>query len=327
MSTFTTVNPATVGEPTKKSDFDKVFENTLALSTFLGDRNLTDGGILIGSGTGAITPMSTMAGGALVVGQAGADPAPKSVGGDISALTSAGAFTIAANAVNQSKLKSTIGSVYDEQGSTNYYNHTLPGGQYGFYPQVKAETPGDLSVMICSSGGTTAYVTNISMKTNVAGAGHDIWAQHRYVTSSGEVFWIFILRDKSTKQIISMWQAPDHPCMGNGGKPLLCPHPFPEYDFDKQEIIVINPTPKELQEMRLKTIQSEGKADKDLLEVIAEEYEIDEDSRPKWPDKEVTVGLPPKWDDAWHTGEAVEPIKKVIPKPDYILCRKLKLKK
>jgi hypothetical protein len=156
--------------------------------------------------------------------------------------------------------------------------------------------------------------------------GGTIYAQQRYVTASGEVFWIFILRDKITKQIISMWQAPDHPCFGNGGKPLLMPHPFGSYDLTKHEIIVINPTETELQKMREKIIQPEDKPDKDLLEIILEEYEINETSKPEWPTKEVTVGLPPDWDEAWQTGQSVISIKKIIPKPDYILCKKLKKK-
>jgi len=125
-----------------------------------------------------------------------------------------------------------------------------------------------------------------------------------------------------------MYQAPDHPCMGNGSKPLLVPHPFITcYDSEKHEIVVINPTIEELQEMRMKTIQPEDKPDKDLLEVILEDYEIDEASKLKWPDKEVTVALPPDWDEAWHTGKVVTPIKKVIPKPNYIQCKRLRLKK
>jgi len=323
MSTFTTVNPATVGEPTKKSDFDKVFENTMALSTFLGDRDLTDGGILLGSGTGAITPMAQATAGAIVVGQGtGNDPALRTLSGGISGVSSAGVVPY----ISQGNLKSTVGSV-NSGTSASYVKRTLPGGEYGFYPQIKVVNFGTLADVHISATGagvnTTVYVTNIDLKTS---GGHNLYVRQRYITASGEVFWIFLLRDKITKKVYSGWQGPDHPCMGNSGKPLLVQHPFPGYDSDRCEIVVINPTKGELAEMRLKTVQQEGKADKDLLEVILEDYEIDEDSRPKWPDKEVTIGLPPKWDDAWHTGKAVEPIKKVIPKPDYILCRKLKLK-
>lgn len=214
--------------------------------------------------------------------------------------------------------------LHTDQGSVNGGgNHTLPGGEYGFYPRVYQVGGGTFDVQIAIGSAAAAYVTNIC----ITQAGCTAYAQQRYVTASGEVFWIFILRDKVTKNIISMYQAPDHPCFGNGGKPLLVSHPFGNYDETKHEIIVINPTDEEVQEMREKTIQPEDKPDKDLLEVIKEDYEIDEGSKPKWPTKEVTVGLPPDWDEAWRKDKAVKPIKKRIPKMDHLLCKSLKRKK
>jgi len=238
---------------------------------------------------------------------------------------------LGAAAVAQAKLKTTNSSV--NTASLTPVNLTLPGGEYGFYPKIKmsnaisqewrAYIMSHTDYDTASFTGWTSYVTNISL--GIGTSGQTIYASQRYVTASGEVFWIFILRDKITKQIISMYQAPDHPCMGNGGKPLLIPHPFEGYDKNKYEIIVINPTDEELQKMRLKTIQPEDKPDKDLLEIILEEYKIDETSKPEWPTKKVTVGLPPDWDEAWLKGKEITPIKKTIPKVDYIRCRSLKL--
>lgn len=227
---------------------------------------------------------------------------------------------LASSAVAQAKLKTSQGSV----NTSGAVNLTLPGGEYGFYPQVKNITAGQkVTAQIASEKASTSYVTNIHLTDVATGTAY---AQQRYVTASGEVFWIFILRDRATKEALSMYQAPDHPCFGNGGKPLLVSHPFGDYDETKHEIIVINPTDEELQEMREKTIQSEDKPDKDLLEIISEEYEIDETSKPIWPTEQVTVGLPPDWDEAWLSQRPIEPIKKKLPKPDYILCRRLKLK-
>ena len=219
--------------------------------------------------------------------------------------------------ITQAKLKTSIGSV--STTSTGDVDLTLPGGEYGFYPQIKASTN-------CADWGRTkaaktcsnTYLTRIRLHVETDGGTG--YAQQRYVTSSGEVFWIFILRDKVTKEIIAMYQAPDHPCFGNGGKPLLVSHPFGNYDEAVHEIIVINPTEEEVREMKAKTIRPEDEPDKDLLEVIQEEYEIDEASRPEWPTKEVTVGLPPDYD----RREMVTPIKKCIPKLEHLLCRSLR---
>ena len=120
-----------------------------------------------------------------------------------------------------------------------------------------------------------------------------------------------------------MCQAPDHPCFGNGGKPELVEHPFCDYDSSSQEIIVINPTQEEVDEMKKKCEMGDGEPDKDMLEIITEEYIIDESSKPKWPSIPVTVGLPRDYESK-AMGEKIKPIKKVIPKPSYIKVKKLK---
>lgn len=223
--------------------------------------------------------------------------------------------------VSQAKLKTSIGSV---SNSSSAADRVLPGGQYGFYPQIKMATtePHGTSCLIAREmvrGGWTTYRSNITLYVS----GETLYAQQRYVTSSGEVFWIFILRDKITKEIISMYQAPDHPCFGNGGKPLLVPHPFSDYDETKHEIIVINPSHEEVEAMKRMGERGEDEPDKDLLEVIMEEYEIDEDSKPAWPTIPVTVGLPKDYETK-QMGENIQPVKKVIPKPDGMLVRSLR---
>lgn len=231
------------------------------------------------------------------------------------------AAKLANAAVSQAKLKTSTGSV-GSQSEHGDHNYILPGGGYGFYPRTKS-TGG--SVQIASGNiGLLSYRTNILFD-----AGEDyytMYAQQRYVTSSGEVFWIFILRDKTTKEVKSMYQAPDHPCFGNGGKPLLVPHPFGSYDPETQEIIVINPSHEEVEAMKKMGERGEDEPDKDLLEVITEEYEIDENSNPAWPTIPVTVGLPKDYETK-QMGEDVRPIKKVIPRPAGVLVRNLKRRK
>lgn len=163
----------------------------------------------------------------------------------------------------------------------------------------------------------TTYTVNIYVNV---GAGYTLYVRQRYVTSSGEVFWVFILRNKITKQIFSMYVAPDHPCFGNGGDPETMAHPFPNYDEDTQEIVCITFTQAEIDV--IKTDIPKGSS---LLQHINDTYVVDDESAPAWPTKEVTVGLPEGYD--WQmakSGDKVEPIKMVIPKPANILCRKLR---
>ena len=142
---------------------------------------------------------------------------------------------LANGAVSQAKLKTSTGSV--STTSTTAVNLTLPGGEYGFYPQLQAPVAwATITAQIAVPLYATAFVTNIAIASNYV--DNTVYARQRYVTSSGEVHWVFILRDKTTKDTIAMYQAPDHPCFGNGGKPLLVPHPFGSYDPDKHVIIV-----------------------------------------------------------------------------------------
>jgi len=239
--------------------------------------------------------------------------------------------------ITQAKLKTSQGSV----SSASVTIATLPGGEYGFYPQTKVSGDG-CNFQIAYHLTNTSYATYFSIGPYNGKTGY---GQQRYVTSSGEIHWIFILRDNLTKEISSVWQAPDHPCFGNGGKPQLVPHPFPEVyesagkllapvkdmdgiviDTKEVEMLVINPSKAKVLEMQKKTIvESETEPDKDLIEVILDDYELNETIQPAWPSEEVTVGLPPEWEET-PIGATIEPIKKIIPKPAYIKTVGLKIK-
>jgi hypothetical protein len=263
-------------------------------------------------------------------GQAMLEEASRSgdgVYGEITVSSAGSTWTINAAVISQSKLKTSYGTV--STTSTAGANLTLPGGEYGFYPRLSTTTYSSITASIASTkacGG--GYITNIYLTLH---AGEEssptAYARQRYVTSSGEVNWLFILRDKTSKKMVSMWFAPDHPCFGNGGKPAIVQHPFSDYDTDTQEIIVINPSAEQVSEIEALTVSGDNDPDLDILQIIEKYYEIDEDSSPEWPTKAITVGLPAGHD--WtrmQDGVDVTPIKKVIPQPDYVITRSLKLK-
>ena len=239
------------------------------------------------------------------------------------------------SSVSQAKLKtSTQSQSYDiPAGAT--WKFTLTGGQYCLKVTHRGEDATSVffdATTYC----TTSYATHAAFKNTHGSEARYAYCLHRYITSSGEINWLFILRDKNTKEIIGRSIAPDHPCFGNGGKPLLVSHPFGDYDETKHEIIVVNPTNEEMEQMGLEAIvDDETKPDKDLLEVIVENYKIDEDSNPAWPNIPITVGLPKRIRDK-KTGKkiladyrfmssnaVVEPIKKIISKPSYIKVKRL----
>jgi hypothetical protein len=143
--------------------------------------------------------------------------------------------------VSQAKLKTAVGEV---SSSTKGENLTLPGGEYGFYPQIKFSWAGVNNAYWYAYlfyGGTTwsDYRTNVYVHMQ---DGQTIYIKQRYVTASGQDHWIFLLLDKSTKNIIASYSAPDHPSYGNGGDPNKVPHPFSHYDPNKHEICILDNT-------------------------------------------------------------------------------------
>lgn len=228
----------------------------------------------------------------------------------------AGAVTvnkIGSSAVSQAKLKTSTGEVNTSSSSGEAL--TLPGGSYGFYPQVKSSSAGiTVTAYIANSVIGSTYVASIYLKTSAQTA----FATQRYVTSSGEVNWYFILRDKDTGEIVASYFAPDHPCFGNGGDPEKVPHPFPGYDPNKHEVVCINPDHSEIKAI------AKRKGSKGILEVLQEEYVIDEQPA-KWPTKAVTVGLSDEYDHV-DDEKAIETIKMAIPHPGGVLCRTLRVK-
>ena len=299
---------------------------------------LTAHGIMVGASPVAST--AAMTNGELLVGQTGADPLPKPITGDIG-IDSDGVSVIregkvtelmmGASAIAQSKLKTTTGSVSVQCGTeTHGYTASLPGGEYGFTLQVKGEsnTQVNFEGMYNASMGTSYVTAGARFYNKNSGAAYYGYAQQRYVTSSGEVYWVFIQRDKITKAILATWQSNDHPCFGAGSDPEKVQYPkFPGFDPSKHEIICITPSDDDV-----KAIRAKAGNDKDFIEVLIEDYEIDEESKPEWPTKAVTVGLPREVEvdgemvpvqDA-PMGTPVTPVKKVIPKPDGIQIKSLK---
>ncbi|RLB06410.1 MAG: hypothetical protein DRG83_00070 [Deltaproteobacteria bacterium] len=227
---------------------------------------------------------------------------------------------------------------------------TLPGGEYGFYPLIRMSaeytTYWQATILwpawIDSDG--FGHVESfkgwveLAAKIRLCAPTGTIYAYQRYVTSSGEVYWIFLLRDKNTGEILAGYSAPDHPCFGNGNDPILTPHPFHDYNPEKHEIVVINPTPEQLQEMRSlcrpRRIGQPKRCFLDLFHGWEEEgkkvgpfYEPDDKQELAYPKREITVGVVDDEDEKplWWKKEA-KIIKVSIDKyqPEYVKVRPLK---
>ncbi len=210
-----------------------------------------------------------------------------------------------ANSVDTTALKTGTG----ENNQVGEGNVGPSGGTYAFYPEVKV-TGGDGPMVRYTN---TSY--SRSFACTVDTGSPTFFVQNRYVTASGEVFWIYFLIDKKTKKIVATCAQPDHCCMGYGGDPARVPHPFIDYNAKNHDIIIVNPAFEQVEK-----IISEAEAGEWVLETIEKKYKLVLDDTLKWPDIPVTVGIASP--DFWTKDKAAV-IKKVIPRLDYFKLAKL----
>lgn len=131
-------------------------------------------------------------------------------------------------AVGQSQLKSTTGTV--STTTTGGQVLTLPGGQYGFYPQLKSNDVAGVAYWGFSSGsglgieaaqvGGISYLTNITISST---AGETATARQRYIQSSppydlgdGEIPLFIFVEVDSSGAVVSAYEAPEAPWHNNG---------------------------------------------------------------------------------------------------------------
>lgn len=212
------------------------------------------------------------------------------------------------NSVTTTKLKTATGEV--SGNSATIVNLTLPGGEYGFYPQFKGSNASSdyVACLVGLSGVvfgplTTSYVTNLCYYTQNA---RTLYAQQRYVTASGEDLWIFLLLDKTTNKIISAYQALDHPAYGNGGDFNKVPHPFGSYDSETQDIVLLD------KETCIALKSESEKTGKSILTLVNEDYKVSNDYLIYEP---------------LHSGRFIDKELELVKNiPNYIKVRKLKKK-
>ncbi len=135
-----------------------------------------------------------------------------------------------AASVNQNSLKTAVGEVSTAFLGLPGVNLTLPGGEYGFYPQIKHSTNGQ-PVNAQLSGSLTAlpstYTTVIHMYIDYQGGSVGTAdAQQRYIQASppyrlsqgdGDVHgFLFALVENGSGKIEAMYHAPEPPWANNG---------------------------------------------------------------------------------------------------------------
>jgi|26BtaG_2_1085354.scaffolds.fasta_scaffold01669_3 hypothetical protein len=198
--------------------------------------------------------------------------------------------------VDTTALKTASGEV---STATNAHL-TLPGGEYGFYPQVKGDIGNDTGIQIARNRedtGSYATIIYINIESGTC------YAQQRYVTASGIDRWTFLMIDKNTKEILSVSTAKDHPSYGNGGDPDKISHPFLNYNEDDHTLFLLDKDTTNLLE------QESEVTGRSIATLINEEFKITNQNLPYVP---------------LHSGEFIDTDPVLIETiPDYIKVRKL----
>jgi len=230
--------------------------------------------------------------------------------------------------ITQAKLKTSFDEISTSLTTAALF--ILPGGQYAFMLNTRgSDAAAKIKILEWNSMSTAigvAYANKVFMASNL---GSDtVYARTRYVTSSGEVFWVFALRAKvdipeptpeepdyfhPMGKIVCCCVAPDHPCFGNGADPNKVSHPFSDFDTTQYELVVINPTKEQVQQIEEAQLDQDGllRSDTSFIEEMWNLFEIDEKSTPEWPNVPVTVGI--KEPASLMAGEEVTTVKKIIP--------------
>jgi len=201
---------------------------------------------------------------------------------------------------------------YDISDEGGYVFVLSSPGEYGFFPQTKWESGvGTKNVTYgggAANSGGTSYTSEILMG-HTSGSDKYGYVQTRYVTSSGNIGWLFILKEKGKKRIRGSYFCFDHPSWGRGGDPEQWPHPWKNlYDPQKHEIYCVT---MNREDVRIISYQNVNKS---FLELINEQYEICEENQSQWPDHEIPV----------YAIKNIGHIKKVVKKPAYIKMAGLK---
>lgn len=139
------------------------------------------------------------------------------------ASNAVGQSEIASGAVHRSELDTSSGTVTLTGSSGDFI---LPGGEYGFYPQIRTEANSDDSIAnIAGSVGSTAYITNIFLNglSGVGNPNQDMYARQRYINSSppinlgdGNVPLFFFAKVDSSGNVIMSYSADVPPWLYNG---------------------------------------------------------------------------------------------------------------
>jgi hypothetical protein len=111
----------------------------------------------------------------------------------------------------------------------------------------------------------------------------------RYVTASGPLCWLYLLRDKATDESRGEYFAPDHCCFGYDTTTDEMPHPFLSFDSNIHNLYILHPTKKEVKAAKLLKRDDRNLS---IIDAFWQLYDVDTSNEEEWPDDvEVSTGV------------------------------------
>ncbi|MFH2232093.1 MAG: hypothetical protein ABII13_02900 [Patescibacteria group bacterium] len=292
--------------------FEKASGAPVLADEYVTSGMITDAVIMAHIAAGAITN-THIGSGQVIAGKLGADAVTSGNVAD-NAIVQGNIFD---GAVCQSKLETDTEELSFDiaAGATHVFQFSDVAG-YFFFPQTAFESNVDSGWYAHYGGdgvdGHTSYQSFVTLyQLNSALGDRYGFVKARYVTASGNIGWLFLLKEKGNDRVKGSYFSFDHPCWGRGGDPGEIPHPFMrDYVEQNHEIFCIILTRNEH-----KMIENENKK-LSFLQNVNKNYIINVVKQTKWPSGKIPIALDSE-------GKHIE---KKIKKPDYVIMASLKKK-
>lgn len=215
-----------------------------------GVASLTDGGILLGSGTAAVTVTSRPSTAQILIGQSSGDPALHAISGDAT-MSATGVLTLAANSISDAKLRdsaalSVIGnatnataSPADIVASTDHQVLRRNGTTLGFGALNLSQAAATTGILPGSRGGTSSAYFNVSNNLTAS-------RTYQFADWDAEVPWVeaYDIGDGSSKTFLITHSRNTHDVhvmvKGNTGGSIGTAMVFPEINVPSADTVEIN---------------------------------------------------------------------------------------
>lgn len=144
--------------------------------------------------------------------------------------------------IGSGDLNTSTGSASGTVGTNS--TSAIAMNTYCFFPNFYLSSPGwSAAATQCAQTGYSSSVADQTARTgftNESASSFTYAVRWRYITASGQDYWIYVLQDKNTQEIEQVWCQADASHYGTHKSFSEIPHPFgSDIDLSKKRIILV----------------------------------------------------------------------------------------